>query len=558
MIWLQAAVLALAASGQGEPVLLDFTAVWCAPCQQMSPTVDRLAAAGCRVQKLDYDKHRDLADKYGVSQLPCYIVIAGGQEVGRVTGVTSYDRLWELYGRADQAYKQLAAQRAAEPPPAMPIHNAPVGGSPGLGNIPAAGGALVSNTQAAGRQDASDEDLIAASVRIRVHDATGQSCGTGTIVDARNGWALVLTCGHIFRDFDGRGRIEVDLFGEAGPQKVEGSLVSFDDKNDIGLLRVQTAAPVKAMPVAPPSRSIAVGEPVINVGCNNGDPPTARRTQISSINKYLGPPNIQAGGAPVEGRSGGGLFAADGTVIGVCNCADPKDNEGLYAAAELIRAELDRANLSFVYQDPRGVLNAGGGTSNGTGSVMLASAATTRSDASRDPFDSRSVLPAVATSAAGEDPSFAPPAMPQKMTLSEDSANLSDLPKRPLQMTSVHEPPASAPAPALAQPLQPALSRAEVATLEEIVRRQNAGADVVCVIRSRDNPAAERQSVTLGPSAGGSLQKIAAELESGRRQFGAEVVCLISSRENPNTKSEIIVLDQGSAAFIRGLAVAVQ
>ena len=86
MIWLQTAVLALAVAGDGEPVLLDFTAVWCQPCQQMSPTVDRLAAAGCRVQKVDFDRNRSLVDRYGVTKIPCFIVLSGDREIGRVVG----------------------------------------------------------------------------------------------------------------------------------------------------------------------------------------------------------------------------------------------------------------------------------------------------------------------------------------------------------------------------------------------------------------------------------------------------------------------------------------
>ena len=62
----------------------------------------------------------------------------------------------------------------------------------------------------------SDATLIAASVRLRVEDADGHSCGSGTIIDARGGEALILTCGHIFRDSKGKGRIEVDLPGPAG------------------------------------------------------------------------------------------------------------------------------------------------------------------------------------------------------------------------------------------------------------------------------------------------------------------------------------------------------
>ena len=70
--------------------------------------------------------------------------------------------------------------------------------------------------------ETSDARLVAASVRLRVEDPDGHSCGSGTIIDARGGEALILTCGHIFRDSQGKGRIEVDLFGPSGPQRVPG------------------------------------------------------------------------------------------------------------------------------------------------------------------------------------------------------------------------------------------------------------------------------------------------------------------------------------------------
>ena len=47
--------------------------------------------------------------------------------------------------------------------------------------------------------------LLAATVRLRVEDAQGRSFGTGTIIDARSGEALVITCGHLFRESKGKG-----------------------------------------------------------------------------------------------------------------------------------------------------------------------------------------------------------------------------------------------------------------------------------------------------------------------------------------------------------------
>ena len=81
-----------------------------------------------------------------------------------------------------------------------------------------------------------DAKLIAASVRLRIEDPNGNSCGSGTIIDARGGDALILTCGHIFRDSQGKGKIDVDLFGPYAGQRVIGQLISYDLKRDVGLV----------------------------------------------------------------------------------------------------------------------------------------------------------------------------------------------------------------------------------------------------------------------------------------------------------------------------------
>ena len=47
-----------------------------------------------------------------------------------------------------------------------------------------------------------------------------------------------------------------------------------------------------------------------SVGCNNGEDPTVQRSRINSLDRFLGPPNLQVAGQPIIGRSGGGLFSA--------------------------------------------------------------------------------------------------------------------------------------------------------------------------------------------------------------------------------------------------------
>jgi len=101
--------------------------------------------------------------------------------------------------------------------------------------------------------------------------------------------------------------------------------------------------------VAPRDYALAPGQEAISVGCNHGADPSVIHSRITSINRYLGPPNLQVAGQSVEGRSGGGIFSAEGLVIGVCNAAEPTDNESFCAALAAVHQQLDEAGLTFVY-----------------------------------------------------------------------------------------------------------------------------------------------------------------------------------------------------------------
>ena len=93
MVSLQAALAAMALSGFGQTVLLDFYADWCGPCRAMNPTVEALIAAGYPVQRVNIDQNRPLAAKYGVQSIPCFVMVVDGREVDRVEGGTTFSRL---------------------------------------------------------------------------------------------------------------------------------------------------------------------------------------------------------------------------------------------------------------------------------------------------------------------------------------------------------------------------------------------------------------------------------------------------------------------------------
>ena len=70
------------------PVLVDFFATWCGPCQMLSPTIEEIAgeADGFEVGKVDIDESPELAQKYGIMSVPTLLVIKDGKETARSVG----------------------------------------------------------------------------------------------------------------------------------------------------------------------------------------------------------------------------------------------------------------------------------------------------------------------------------------------------------------------------------------------------------------------------------------------------------------------------------------
>lgn len=371
-------------AADSDNVLLDFTATWCGPCQQMSSAVSKLERQGLPIRKVDIDKEPALASRFNVKSIPCFVLVSNGKEIDRVTGLTTEQQLRGMLNRLPKPAPAVV-QGKVEPHKGNGSSSGGLGLPVDLGQMGqpdikqqkgSAGGiaGLFGGTNKEKKhwieQDQLEDqpvfrgktppdaavaatDPLQASVRLRVQDGTGINFGSGTIIDSKPGRAVILTCGHIFRKAENESKVEVDVFGpnaKSRPETVVGKLLHFDLDADVGVVTIVYAQRLPVVRLGA-SRELTVKDRVLSIGCGGGDKPTRENLTLTALNKYAGPDNIECTGMPQLGRSGGGLFLGS-EQIGVCILAEPKEQRGIYAGMKPIAQLLDKVGLGHLAPTP--------------------------------------------------------------------------------------------------------------------------------------------------------------------------------------------------------------
>ena len=84
------------------PVLVDFWAVWCAPCKMLVPTLEHLAQnykEKLKVFKMNIDENMKISAKFGIRSIPTLLLFSGGELKETIVGALPQNKIIDVISK---------------------------------------------------------------------------------------------------------------------------------------------------------------------------------------------------------------------------------------------------------------------------------------------------------------------------------------------------------------------------------------------------------------------------------------------------------------------------
>lgn len=368
-------IATLGAGGRGY--VLEFSSQQCGPCQQVAPIISKLEREGLPIQSIDVNADQETASRYQITTIPAFVLVVDGREVERMSGSQPESRIRQMLARIPPGATRNTnggnlpiqlGESAPIPRPASlgqansrsPAQEQPVAGKEGSRLWPfskpkeKAKPAIYRGKDPDPMPDKASVAVMPASpmdasARLRIVTGDSEIKGSGTVIESRPGQTVILTCSHVLRGANDSTRVEVDLFRNGKPTTFLGTIVGSDSEADVGLVTIRTSDDIyPAIPIATLEQNPSAGASVVGIGCGGGEPPSREQLRVTEVNRYKGPDTLVCTGVPVQGRSGGGLFDSNGTLVGVCFAADESGKRGVYCGLRPIHDLLTKYSLAHL------------------------------------------------------------------------------------------------------------------------------------------------------------------------------------------------------------------